>query len=133
VNDSEAILTVTQRQPPLKTRLSTITSALLDEKGYISFVDVFLRLGYLSPSDYENWRFKRLPSLERVITRNRGHINQVMKTVRRNSLNGKLTPSRTVYTSWGKGKKVSLRFSQSGEPQIEDAYATHFVKPRASI
>ena len=81
-------MTVTQRQPPLKTRLSTITSALLDEKGYISFVDVFLRLGYLSPSDYENWRFKRLPSLERVITRNRGHINQVMKTVRRNSLHG---------------------------------------------
>ena len=123
-------MTVTQRQPPLKTRLSTITSALLDEKGYISFVDVFLRLGYLSPSDYENWRFKRLPSLERVITRNRGHINQVMKTVRRNSLNGKLTPSRTVYTSWGKGKKTLLQFSTSGDPSIEAAYATHFVRPQ---
>jgi len=56
-----------------------------------------------------------------------------MKTVRRNSLHGKLKPSTTVYTSWGKGQKVSLRFSQSGAPQIEDAYATHFVKPRASI
>ena len=129
MNDSEAILTVTQRQPPLETRLSTITSALLGEKGYISFVDVFLRLGYLSPSDYENWRFKRLPYLERAITRNRGHINQVMQTVRRNSLKGRLKPSRTVYMSWGKGQKVSLRFSQSGAPQIEDAYATHFVKP----
>ena len=132
MNDAEVIVTVAQRQQQLETRLSTITSALLGEKGYIAFVDVFLRLGYLSPSDYEHWRCKRLPYLERAITCNRGHINQVMKTVRRNSLHGNLTPSRTVYTSWGKGQKVSLRFSQSGEPQIEEAYATHFVKPRAS-
>ena len=123
-------MTVTQRQPPLETRLSTMTSALLGEKGYISFVDVFLRLGYLSPSDYENWRFKRLPYLERAITRNRGHINQVMKTVRRNSLNGHLKPSMTVYKSWGKGKKTLLQFSKSGDPSIEAAYATHFVRPQ---
>lgn len=40
--------------------LSTITSELLNEKGYICFVDVFMKLGYLSKSDYENWRFRRV-------------------------------------------------------------------------
>jgi hypothetical protein len=109
--------------------LSTITSELLKEKGYICFVDVFMKLGYLSKSDYENWRFRRVSPLERVLRVNLSRINFIMKTVRRNSLNGHLNPSMTVYKSWGKGKKTLLQFSKSGDPTIETAYATHFVKP----
>jgi hypothetical protein len=92
-----------------------------------------MKLGHLAPSDYEDWRLKRIPYFERVMTLNRGQINLVMKTVRRNSLHGKLQPSLTVYKSWGKGKKALLRFSKSGEMALEEAYATHFVKPQASI
>ena len=110
--------------------LSTNTSELLKEKGYICFVDVFMKLGYLSQSNYENWRFKRVSSLERVLTVNLSRINFIMKTVRRNSLNGHLKPSMTVYKSWGKGKKTLLQFSKSGDLTIETAYATHFVKPK---
>lgn len=110
--------------------LGTITSELLKEKGFICFVDVFMRLGYLSRADYENWRFKRVSPLERVLTVNLSRINFIMKTVRRNSLNGHLKPSMTVYKSWGKGKKTLLQFSKSGDTTIETAYATHFVKPK---
>jgi hypothetical protein len=110
--------------------LSTITSELLQEKGYICFVDVFMKLGYLSQSDYENWRFRRVSPLERVLNVNLSRINFIMKTVRQNSLNGHLKPSMTVYKSWGKGKKTLLQFSKSGDPTIETAYATHFVKPK---
>ena len=117
------------RQDLLKA-LSTITSELLNDKGYISFVDVFMKLDYLSKSDYENWRFKRVSPLERVLTVNLSRINFIMKTVRRNSLNGHLKPSMTIYKSWGKGKKTLLQFSKSGDPTIETAYATHFVKPK---
>ena len=74
----------------LERALSTITSELLKEKGYICFIDVFMKLGYLSKSDYENWRFKRVSPLERVLTVNLSRINFIMKTVRRNSLNGHL-------------------------------------------
>ena len=93
--------------------LSAVTSELLKEKGYICFVDVLMKLDYLSKSDYEKSR-----------------INFIMKTVRRNSLNGHLKPSMTVYKSWGKGKKTLLQFSKSGDPSIEAAYATHFVRPQ---
>lgn len=110
--------------------LSAVTSELLKEKGYICFVDVFMKLGYLSQSDYEHWRFKRVSPLERVVRVNVTRINFIMKTVRRNSLNGHLKPSLTVYKSWGKGKKTLLQFSKSGAPPIETAYATHFVKPQ---
>jgi hypothetical protein len=65
----------------------------LKEKGYISFVDVFMKLGYLDPKEHENWRMKRAPYLERVIKVNLGKINFIMKTVRRNCLNGNLNPS----------------------------------------
>jgi hypothetical protein len=34
---------------------------------------------------------------------------------------------KTVYNSWGKGPKVRLQFSKSGNKQIEESYATHYV------
>lgn len=93
----------------LERALSTITSELLNEKGYICFVDVFMRLGYLSKSDYEHWRFKRVSPLERVLNVNLSRIHFIMKTVRRNSFDGHLQPSMTVYKSWGKDKKTLLQ------------------------
>jgi len=109
--------------------LSAVTSELLKEKGYICFVDVLMKLDDLSKSDYEHWRFQRVSPLERVLRVNLSRINFIMKTVRRNSLNGHLQPSMTVYKSWGKGKKTLLQFSKSGDSSIEAAYATHFVRP----
>ena len=114
----------------LTRNLGRITSELLREKGYISFVDVFTKLGYLNNEDIENWRRRRVPYLESVIKVNLGKISSIMKTVRRNSINAGLKPSPTVYRSWGKGKKVSLRFSKTRSPTIEKAYATHFVSKR---
>jgi hypothetical protein len=59
----------------IEKRLSGITSNLLREKGYISFVDVFISMEKLSKEDYENWRFKKVPYLERVIKVNLAKIN----------------------------------------------------------
>lgn len=109
-------------------KVLSVTGPLLKEKGYISFVDVFIKLGYLDPMDYEDWRRKRIPYLEKVIKVNLKKINFVMKAIRKNSMNDKLKQSLTAYKSWGKGKKVSLRFSKSGEESIEKLYATHFIK-----
>jgi hypothetical protein len=112
----------------LHKKATLVTGLLLKEKGYISFVDVFMMLGYLDPKDYEDWRRKRVPYLEKVIKVNLGQINFVMEAIRQNSLNGKLKPSWTSYESWGKGPKIDLRFSKTGEENIESLYATHFVK-----
>lgn len=123
---------VARNRRDLERALSPITSELMKEKGYLCFIDIFMKLGYLSQADYENWRLKRVPYLERVLTLNLSRINFVMQTVRRHSLNGHLKPSLTVYKSWGKGKKTLLQFSKSGDPSIETAYATHYVKPKVS-
>ena len=110
-------------------KVNEATSKLIVEKGYISIIDVLMELKYLSKEDYEKWRFKKVHFLEKVIKINLNKINFIMKSIRENSLNGKLKPSKTVYKSWGKGEKRLLRFSKSGDPNIEEAYSTHFVKP----
>lgn len=117
----------------LQKKFGAITGELLREKGYIAFVDVFMKLGYLDPKDYEAWRMKRVPFLEKAIKINLGKINFIMKTVRRNLRNGRLKESWTGYKSWGKGKNVWLRFSKSGEDAIEKAYATHFLRPQRPV
>lgn len=65
------------KRQDLESALSTVTSEFLKEKGDICFVDVFMKLGYLSHADYENWRFRRVSCLERVLTLNLGAINSM--------------------------------------------------------
>ncbi len=112
----------------LQTKLSLVSSELLREKGFISPVDVFLRLGCLDAKDHEAWRRGNVPHLESVIKGNLGRINCILANLRRNSLRGGLKPSWTAYRSWGKTGGKELRFSKSGAPHMEEAYATHFVR-----
>ena len=113
----------------LQKKVNAITGELLREKGHIALVDVFKKLGYLSQGDYEAWRMKRVPFIEKVIGASLSKISFIMKAVIKNSRNGGLRESWTGYKSWGKGKKVLLRFSKSGDEAIEKAYATHFLRP----
>lgn len=115
----------------LEKKIRAVTTELLNEKDYICFADVFIKLGYLDQKDYEQWRFKKVPYLEKLIKVNLNKINFIMKTVQKNSKNGNLYPRFTEYKSWGKkGQKTTLRFSKSGEKNIEKLYSSHFVKTR---
>ena len=117
----------TNRNDLLKS-MSPVTSQCLKERGYISFVDVLIGMEKLSARDYEDWRFKRIPYLEKAIKINLSQINFLLRSLHKNSLNGKLKPSVTAYVSWGKGKKSNLRFSKFGDHNLERAYSTHYVK-----
>jgi len=117
----------------LHKKVGVITSEILREKGYINFVEVFIKLGYLDIKDYERWRLGQIPYLEKVIKANLGKINFIMKTVQKNSLKGKLKPCWTEYKTWGQGKTNHLRFSKSGEKNIENLYATHFMKLKEKV
>jgi len=50
--------------------------------------------------------------------------------VRSNCAKGNLKASFTGYKSWGKGSKVTLQFSKKGQSNIEEVYATHYIKPK---
>jgi hypothetical protein len=103
---------------------------VLQEKGYISAVDVLMAMGRLSKQDYERWRFRQVPHLEKVLP---GSLNQhgffcrELRAYARDEL--KLKPSRTAYISWGKGRRQPLRFSKYGQPHLEELFSTHWVSP----
>ena len=103
---------------------------LTTEKGFVSMVDLLMKLEYLTSEDYEKWRTKKVDYLERICKVNLKKLSLIGKTLRKYGIDNNLKPSKTVYKSWGKGKKVNLRFSKSGEFKIEEAYATHFVKKK---
>lgn len=109
-------------------KTQTHAISLLHTKGYISPVDVIMKLSYLSELDYEKWRRGQVDYLERVCKCNLKKLSIINKTIRNLSLEEKLKPSRIVYNKWGKGPKRVLRFSKSGLHAIEVAYSTHYVR-----
>ncbi len=117
----------------LVSSMNQASSKLLREKGFISFVDVLIQMGRLTKEDHDSWRMRRIPYLERVIRLNLSQLNHLRRTLRQNAVKGHLRPSQTAYVSWGKGPKQPLRFSKSGHPRIEEAYATHFVRRERQV
>ncbi len=55
-------------------------------------------------------------------------MNHILKTLKKFATEQELKPSLTVYKSWGKGPKKLLRFSKTGDPYMEERYATHYVR-----
>src|SRR5438552_18766476 len=108
---------------------------LLQTKGYISAVDVLMAMGKLSKENYEDWRFRRVPNLEKVLPGSLNQFQFLLRTLRSHARDElRLKPSRTAYMSWGKGRRQPLRFSKYGNPYLEELYSTHYVsgKPVAA-
>lgn len=71
-------------------------------------------------------------TLERVCTMNLRKLSVVMHEIRVYAQKNQLKPSICYYKQWGRKKKkgtkvIPLRFSKSGDPNIEKWYTTHFV------
>lgn len=105
------------------------------KRGYAAPVDVLLEIGVLPKQKYEDWRHGRVDYLERVCTVNLRKLSFIMHQARVYAQKNNLKPSATVYKQWAVKKQsgqghtpvIRLRFSKSGDSDIEKAYATHFV------
>ena len=103
---------------------------LLEQKGYISPVELLVMMDRLKSKEVEDWRFQRIPYLERVIAGNLGKINHILQTLTKFAGEQNLKPSITVYNSWGEGPKKLLRFSKTGNPQLERIYSTSYMRKK---
>lgn len=124
-------MTIRLNREEISSRIPVLAAALLAEKGYIAPVDLLLKLGWLTSEGHESWRFGRVPYLERVVSGNLGRLSFAMGELRKLGHQLGLKPSWTGYVTWGKRGGAPLRFSRSGLPELEQAYATHWVKPKA--
>ena len=105
------------------------------KRGYAAPIDVLLEIGILPKQKYEDWRHGRVDCLERVCTVNLRKLSFIMHQIRVYAQKNNLKPSATVYKQWAVKKKngqghtpvIRLRFSKSGDAEIEKWYSTHFV------
>jgi hypothetical protein len=100
----------------------------LKSQNFVAPIRVFLSMGLLEAQDIDNWRKDRVPYLEKVIKCNLAKAGRVLRILRFHAHDLNLKPSVTVYWRETSGGKIPLRFSKSGERNIEEAYSRHFVK-----
>lgn len=117
------------RDDPLFPRICRVVDALLRRGKVVASVDVLVGMGLLAPEHLEDWRFGRVPYLERVINCNLPRLSRTMRVLRFHAHDLNLKPSWTAYMRWGKGPKQRLNFTKTGDLKLEEAYATHFVWP----
>ena len=118
-------------------KVNAAMSCQCDKRGYAAPVDILMDIGALSRRDYEKWRHGQVDYLERVCTMNLSKLSSVLRQIRVYAEGAKLKPSYTCYKQWGRKKRNGqgktpvrvLRFSKSGNVNVERAYATHYLNP----
>ena len=113
----------------LEERVVEAAEAALADHGYVNAVDVLTGMRLLSPSHVESWRKGRLDFLERWIQGNLDKISRSLSFFWQWARDKGLRPSETRYVRVGRDGTVDLRFTASGDPEIERNYRTHFVSP----
>lgn len=116
------------KSDPHYSRIVKAVDNILASREVVSTVDVFVNMGLLSSKDLEDWRFGRIPYLERVIHCNLSKASRILRILRMHVHDLNMKPSHTVYKRFGKGPKQLLRFSKTGDPNIEAAYSLHYLR-----
>lgn len=69
-----------------------------------------------------------MPYLERVVNGNLSRLSRLLRILRFHAHDLDLEPSWTAYMRAGRGPRLQLRFTKTGDAKLEEAYATHFVR-----
>lgn len=111
----------------LEKEIKRLVQSLRNEKGLVCAIDILIRLDYLSIKDYKDWRFGKVDYLEKVCKTNLTNLTLINKLISKHSTLLSLERSWTGYNRSGKGVKVKLQFSKSGNKLVEERYATHYL------
>ncbi len=108
--------------------IARTVAAILETNKVVTPVEVLLRLQRISKQQHEDWRFGRIPYLERVCIGSLSKLSAILRVLDHHARAIGLKPSQTVYHKWGRGgKHIILRFSKTGAPALEAAYSRHYV------
>ena len=101
----------------------SVAGGVVSMKGSVSVIELMLGIGWLTQDKLTDWEQGKVPYLEQVIVASLGKISTVMKEFKAWAIHSKLEARFTEY----KHKNCRLRFSKTGEPNIEKVYSTHYV------
>lgn len=109
-------------------KIAKAVDAELRSRNFVTPIEVFISMGLLERCDVENWRAGRIAYLEQVVGCNLSKASRILRILRFHAHDLNLKPSMTVYKRKTAGGKIPLRFSKSGEKNLEEAYSRHFVR-----
>jgi hypothetical protein len=117
------------RSDPMFPRIERVVAEQLAKGNVVAPVGVLVGMGLLRPEHLADWRRGRVAYLEQVISSNLSRLSRLLRILRFHAHDLNLKPSLTVYKRHGKGPRQQLRFSKTGDPNLEAAYATHLIRP----
>jgi hypothetical protein len=112
----------------LERRVLAAANATLARNRFVAPVDVLTGLGWLRKEHAEAWRRGRVPYLEQVTEASLGKLSRVLRILQRWAKHTGLQPRETIYVSWTPSRH-RLRFTKTGEENLERAYRTHWISP----
>ena len=118
-----------EKSRKLDHRIRQAAEAALSSKEHVSAIDVLVGIGWLAPSNVDAWRQKRIGCLEQAINANLSRISEAMRLFRSWAMAKGLVPSETSYVARQPGHPA-LRFSKSGDINIEWQYRTHWISAK---
>ena len=91
-------------------KIASTAGKAVSAKGYVSAIDLFIGLGWLSLDRLNDWKRGRVVYLEHILTANLSKLSRAMRELRAWARHSGLRPSWTAY----RHKGMPLRFSKSG-------------------
>jgi hypothetical protein len=120
-----------KNRPPLVDRVGKAAAAALAEQNYVSPIDVLMGIGWLDFSSMKRWRQGQIDCLEGAVQINSSRLMEAMDLLRAWAAGKGLSASATEYFA-STPRQETLRFSASGDPEIELLYRTHWVSAALS-
>lgn len=120
-----------KNRTPLVDRVSQAAEAALAAQKYVSAIDVFLEIGWLAPSAAQHWRQGSVDCLENELQTSPERASDAMELLRSWAAEKGLLASETDYLA-RTPQHQNLRFSVSGDPDVERRYRIHWVSPELS-
>ncbi|WLE95651.1 MAG: hypothetical protein QTN59_13300 [Candidatus Electrothrix communis] len=108
-------------------RIVRAVGNILAQSDVISPSEILIEMGNLSKKNYEAWRKGQVPYLERAIEGSLSKANRILRIIGFHAHDLNMVPRQTIYHQWGKGKNRVLRFSKSGDSNIEKSYSCHYA------
>jgi len=117
----------TYRKGKYYPRVVRAVGKILARADVVSPSDILIEMGNLSKKNYEPWRKGQVPYLERVFEGSLSKANRILRIIGFHTHDLNMVPRQTAYHQWGNGKNRILRFSKSGDPNLEKAYSRHYI------
>jgi hypothetical protein len=112
------------KSDPMLPLVVEVVSEILESTPIVTPLEVLQRLEAVDPEQVERWRKGQLPYLERGITAGLSRVARLLRLLREHALSIGLTATPGKYPR-------RLRFSKRGDAESEQAYSTHFARPKS--